>query len=104
MPDAHGLYAQPRDVRGVEGCFFYHVMDLPGFGVVGGRWDLREGVNKYLGGIDVEDKRVLEIGPASGFLTADLESHGAEVVAVELSEEQRGLYNRAQGKKPRRRA
>jgi Methyltransferase domain len=83
-----GLYAAPHDVQGVEDCFYYHVMDLPGHGTVGGGWDLREGVNEYLGNIEVSGKRVLEIGPASGFLTAHLESHGAEVVGVELSEEE----------------
>ena len=86
-PDRDGarrLYAQPRNVTRVEDCFFYHVMELPTIGVVGGLWDLREGVDEYLGGIDVSGKRVLEIGPASGFITMQLESRGAEVVAHEL--------------------
>jgi SAM-dependent methyltransferase len=86
--DAQGLYARPRDVRHVENCFFYHVMDLPGFGVVGGSWDLREGVDTYLGRVDVAGKRVLEVGPASGFLTVHLESRGAEVVAEELGDQE----------------
>lgn len=87
MPTAERLYASPRDVAGLEECDFYHVIDLPGVGTVGGDWDLRGGEDAYLGGIDVAAKRVLEIGPASGFLTMHLESAGAEVVAVDLGSE-----------------
>lgn len=47
-------------------------------------WDLRPGVNEYLAGLDLSGQRVLEIGPASGFVSFHMESEGAEVVAVEL--------------------
>lgn len=60
-------------------------MDLPGRGTVGDYgWDLRPGVDDYLGRVDVAGRRVLEIGPASGFLTFHMEAQGAQVVAVEL--------------------
>lgn len=79
------IYAEPRLVDDPSKCFFYHFMDLPGHGPVGDYgWDLRGGVEDYLGGIDLNGRRVLEIGPASGFLTFHMESKGAEVVAVEL--------------------
>ena len=78
------LYATPIDVDDVELCHFYHVMDVPGHGTVGGDWDLRGGERAYLGDIPLAGRRVLEIGPASGFLTFHMESLGAEVVAVEL--------------------
>ena len=61
-------------------------MDLPRSGPVKGVWDLRPGVDRYLGGISFAGKRVLEIGPASGYLTLHMERAGAEVVAIELSE------------------
>jgi O-methyltransferase len=59
-------------------------MDLPG-GVVTGpaQWDLRATVDRYLGGVDFRGKRVLEIGPASGFLSFHMERAGAEVVCIE---------------------
>lgn len=79
------LYADPFPAARVEDCAFYHVMDLPGHGVVGSGWDLRGGEDDYLGHVDFTGKRVLEIGPASGFLTFHMESRGAEVVAVELA-------------------
>ena len=79
------LFAIPERVDSAQDCYFYHVMDIPGHGVVGGEWDLRDGVKDYLGGVDLSGERVLEIGPASGFLTFQMESAGAEVVSVELA-------------------
>ena len=75
----------PERVDSAQDCYFYHVMDIPGHGVVGGEWDLRDGVKDYLGGVGLSGERVLEIGPASGFLTFQMESAGAAVVSVELA-------------------
>jgi SAM-dependent methyltransferase len=71
----------------IEECAFYHAMDLPEVGEVAGEWDLRAGIDDYLGHVAFEGKRVLEVGPASGFVTAHMESKGAEVLAVELPED-----------------
>ena len=81
------LYATPRAVTRLDQCAFYHSMDLPRSGPVQGLWDLRPGVDRYLGGVSFAGKRVLEIGPASGYLTIHMERAGAEVVAIEVSEE-----------------
>jgi SAM-dependent methyltransferase len=79
------LYATPRKVNDPSTCHFYHRMEIPGYGPTsGGMWDLRPNVDAYLGSIELAGKRVLEIGPASGFLTFHMESRGAEVVSVEL--------------------
>lgn len=67
--------------------WFYHVTDLPGLGTTGGCWDLRGRVADYLGFANFGSKRVLEVGPASGFLTTEMERLGAEVVAVDVSDE-----------------
>jgi SAM-dependent methyltransferase len=80
------IYAAPRSVR-IDECAFYHVIDMPGVGRVGGHWDLRGRVDEYLGGVDLNGKRILEIGPASGFLTVEMERRGADVVAVELADD-----------------
>ena len=53
-----------------------------GFG--GGNRDLRSVVEELLGGVDFLGKRVLEIGPASGFLALEMERRGAEVVCAEI--------------------
>ncbi|HEY1572535.1 MAG TPA: methyltransferase domain-containing protein [Pseudonocardiaceae bacterium] len=81
------VYAPPREVAGVDDCYFYHTMDIPGHGVVTGEWDLRGREDIYLGGFDFTGKRVLELGPASGFLTRYMERAGADVVAYDLSED-----------------
>lgn len=87
MESSTDLYVTPRRVAGPEACLFYHAMEVPGLGVIQPEagWDLRDGVDAYLGGIEFDGRRVLEIGPASGFLTFEMERRGAEVVAVELA-------------------
>jgi hypothetical protein len=87
-PRAASPYADPRTVTELEECYFYHSMEIPGYGLVEGPWDLRGGVDDYLGGVELRDKRVLEIGTASGFLCFTMEGRGAEVVAYDLSEHQ----------------
>ena len=88
-PDAvTSPYARPRQIHDPAECFFYHTMNLPGYGLVEGQWDLREGVDAYFGGVDFAGKRVLEVGTASGFLCFHMERRGAEVVAFDLSEHQ----------------
>ena len=78
-------YAAPLGVTDISECYYYHTMDVPGHGVVSGEWDLRAGVDDYLGHEDVAGKRVLEIGTASGFLCFEMERRGADVVAYDLS-------------------
>jgi len=82
------VYAPPRTVTDLNDCYFYHTMDVPGVGRVTGEWDLRAGVREYLGSVPFAGKRVLEIGPASGFLSFFMEREGAEVVGFDLSEAQ----------------
>lgn len=79
------IYAQPRTVTSLEDCYFYHSMEIPGWGEVRGEWDLRGGEPAYLGNVDLTGKRVLELGTASGFLTFYMERQGAEVVGYDIS-------------------
>ena len=81
-----GIYATPRRVERFDDCNFYTSLDIPGVGSVEGSWDLRSGVDEYLGHVDFAGKRVLEIGPASGFLTFAMEHRGAGVVGVEMGD------------------
>ncbi len=64
-------------------CDFYHVSELPDGKLTPGQWDLRATVDEYLGHTDFAGKRVLEIGPASGFLTFHMERQGARVASIE---------------------
>lgn len=79
------LFAPPREITSLEECWFYHTIDLPGFGVIPGQWDLRGGVDDYLGRVPLAGKRVLELGTASGFLCFEMEKRGADVVAFDLA-------------------
>ena len=79
------LFAEPREIASLEDCIFYHTVDLPGYGVQKGMWDLRPNVQKYLGNVNLQGKRVLELGTANGYLCFEMERQGAEVVAFDLA-------------------
>lgn len=70
--------ASPR----FEDCIFYHSITTPD-GDIPGEWDLRDTVDAYLGNVPFDGRSVLEIGPASGFLSFHMERAGASVTAVE---------------------
>lgn len=80
------LLASPRFIDKLDDCFFYHTMELPGFGVVQGLWDLRGRFEDYVGGVDVADKSVLDIGASSGFLSFEAEKRGARVLSFDMSD------------------
>lgn len=81
------LLARPRFVDRLEDCFFYHAMDLPGFGLVRGQWDLRGRFDDYVGGVEVAGKSVLDIGTATGFLSFEAEKRkAARVLSFDLSD------------------
>lgn len=46
-------------------------------------WDLRPGAAAYLGDVPFAGRSVLEVGPASGFLSFTMESAGAAVTCLE---------------------
>ena len=70
----------------LEECCFYTVQDIPGQSKpTNGEWDLRKNVDKYLGNVDFKDKSVLELGPASGFLSFEIENRGGMVKSIQLS-------------------
>lgn len=75
--DNDRILAQPRHVERLEDCFFYHVMELPGLGLIRAHWDLRGRFDEYIGGVSVARKTVLDIGTASGFLSFEAEKRGA---------------------------
>ena len=64
-------------------CDFYHTIELPDGSVLPGDWDLRGHEAAYLGGIDVAGKRVIEFGPASGWMSAYI-ARQARLTIVDL--------------------
>ena len=86
MIDTDPPWATPIVVGDDADCYFYQTIELPELGIRHGEWDLRGGVDRYLGGLDVSERRVLELGTANGFLCFEMEQRGAEVVAFDLGE------------------
>ncbi|HEV3410505.1 MAG TPA: methyltransferase domain-containing protein, partial [Chthoniobacterales bacterium] len=81
------MFAQPRFIERLEDCYFYHTMELPGFGVVKGHWDLRGKFEDYIGHVDVRGKSVLDVGTATGFLSFEAERRGASrIVSFDMSD------------------
>ncbi len=80
------IYEKPKIVTDINECYFYHTINVPGYGTIKGNWDLRSGLTEYLGGVDFRGKRALDVGTANGLLCFEMERRGAEVVAFDLSE------------------
>ncbi len=80
-----GVYATRREVSDPAECSFYYTIDIPGYGLMKGEWDLRGNERAYLGNVAVAGKRILQIGVANGFLSFHLEREGAEVVGYDVS-------------------
>lgn len=84
---------KPRFVERLEDCFFYHTIDLPGFGEIRAQWDLRGRFNDYVGGVDVAGKSVLDIGTATGFLSFEAEKRGAaRVLSFDMSDPRQQVF------------
>lgn len=74
---ASSLFAPPRFIERLDDCFFYHAIELPGFGLIPAHWDLRGRFDDYVGGVNVAGKSVLDVGTATGFLSFEAEKRGA---------------------------
>jgi SAM-dependent methyltransferase len=85
--ESHQLFVPTRFVERLEDCFFYHAMELPGFGLVPAHWDLRGRFDEYIGGVEVAGKSVLDVGAATGFLSFEAEKRGAaRVLSFDMSD------------------
>ena len=80
---SHYRHVQPRSPE-LHECDFYHTQTLPA-GEMTGQWDLRPSPETYLGNVDFNGRSVLEIGPASGFLSFHMERAGATFSCLDPS-------------------
>lgn len=62
---------------------FYHSFEFTNECVVRGDWDIAKSIQAYKFPVDLIGKRVLDIGPGSGFFSFYFESLGASVTALE---------------------
>ena len=87
---AHAFFAKWPDAVRAEDCYWYHTMDIPGFGTTPGNWDLRGKFPDYIGNVSVTGRTVLDIGAASSFLSFSAEQNGArEVVSFDIDRGER---------------
>lgn len=82
-PGYQSVMAARRAEATFEDCIWYHTFEMPDGRVVDGAWDLRGAEQDYLGQVDVSGRRVLELGPAAGYLSFYMERQGADVVAFD---------------------
>lgn len=80
--------SEPLSVESSGDCLWYHTFDFPDGTIVRGRWDYRLNVDDYLGRLEYSGKTVLELGPASGFLTRAMEKRGADILCIDVNVEQ----------------
>ncbi|HXT06947.1 MAG TPA: methyltransferase domain-containing protein [Roseiarcus sp.] len=80
-------FSDPIPVSSPREASWYHYIDWPDGTVTRGIVDLRRNIDPYLGWTDFAGKTVLEIGPASGFVTKELEARGASVTCIDLPDE-----------------
>jgi hypothetical protein len=83
------VFAEPRVVCDPAECYFYHSLDLPEIGTVGGAWDLRGRFDDYIDHADLAGKTMLDVGTASGFLTFEAETRGGTVVSFDMDSKER---------------
>jgi SAM-dependent methyltransferase len=82
--ETDAIFAVPRFIDDLNDCYFYHTMDVPGFGLIRAHWDLRGRFDEYVGGVALAGKSVLDIGAATGFLSFEAEKRGARVVSFDM--------------------
>ena len=83
--ESQELLAKEYENTRLEDCFVYHWFDMPDGKVMPGIWDLRKNWRGYLGSPKLRGLRVLEVGPASGFLTFKMEKEGADIVCFDVA-------------------
>jgi O-methyltransferase len=67
---------------------YYHTIELPD-GLHAGPWDCRDVTDAYLGRVPFAGKTVLEVGPANGCFTFEMERRGAQVTCLDLGQNSR---------------
>lgn len=75
----------PSDNISLDDCEWYHIMEVPGVGLTKGVFDVRDDIDNIFGNLDFKNKKVLNLGPSTGYLSFEAERRGAEVTSIDLS-------------------
>jgi O-methyltransferase len=81
-------FAEPVVVSSPEDAIWYQSFTWPDGSETPGTWDYRGGEDDFLGRQDYAGKSVLELGPASGFLTKEMEARGASVTCIDTADDE----------------
>lgn len=75
----------------LDDCEWYHIMEVPGIGLTKGVFDCREDIDNIFGNLDFKNKKVLNLGPITGYLNFEAERRGAQVTSVDLGVDPKNL-------------
>ena len=78
----------PSENISLDDCEWYHTMEIPGLpgGITPSKsFDMRKDIGNILGNLDFKDKKVLNLGPSTGYLSFESERRGADVTSIDLS-------------------
>ena len=74
----------PSENIPLNDCEWYHIMEVPGIGLTDGVFDCREDIDNIFGNLDFNGKKILNLGPTTGYLNFAAEERGAEVTSIDL--------------------
>ena len=85
---SQSIFAEPMTVQDPSEATWYQFVDWPDGTVTDGKWDYRAKTDEFLGKLDYNTVSVLEVGPASGFLTKEMARRGAHVTCIDLPDDE----------------
>ena len=78
------MFIEPKKGLSLKECKFYHSVPLSDGSIIPGDWDLTKCADVYLGNMNYANKRVIDVGAGSGFLSFFMEQEGASVVSYDM--------------------
>ena len=78
------MYIKPEKNIKIEDCHFYHSFLFPDGTQTKGDWDLTQCIQAYLANVNFNQKRMIDIGSASGYLSFYMEQMGADVTSFDM--------------------
>jgi O-methyltransferase len=81
--------SRPLEIQSPLETSWYQCVDWQDGTETLGKWDYRrDGGRDYLGRLNYRGKTVIELGPASGYLTKQMALQGAQVTGIEVSDDE----------------
>ena len=74
----------PSESIPLNDCEWYHIMEVPGIGLTEGVFDCREDIDNIFGNLDFNGKKILNLGPITGYLNFAAEERGGKVTSIDL--------------------